>query len=320
MCSGPTTRRGTFLAEVLRNERICEDHYRLVLAAPGFPPSRPGQFVQLQCRYPGEQVGAREADWAEGSLPRLTQPELTDREPLLRRPLSLAAVRRHAREAVELDLIYRIVGVGTRWLSSVRPGDALSLIGPLGNAFPIRPDKPRAALVGGGVGIPPMLYLAEALREAGKTAVAFSGARTAGLLPLRLLPNAGVRDDGMPSRCVAEFAEWDAEAAIATDDGTLGFAGLVSEPFRRWLEAAEVRAADLVVYSCGPEPMMKAVGDICARHGVECLLSLERHMACGMGTCQSCVVKIRDNGERKWSYKLCCADGPVFDARQIIWK
>jgi len=319
MCSDEkTARRGTFACEVLDNERICDDHHRLVLDLREFPPTQPGQFVQLQCRYPTEQVGSREVEWTEDRIPQFTQPELTDKEPLLRRPLSIAGVRSHAGGAVELDLIYRTVGTGTRWLSGVQPGDTLSVLGPLGNAFPIHADKPRAVLVGGGVGIPPLLYLAEALTAAGKETVAFNGARTANLLPLRLLPTGNVSTEGRPAHCVAEFAAHDVDAAVATNDGSLGFAGLVSFAFEQWLDESG-DLGDVIAYSCGPEGMMRAIGDICIARGLECHVSLERHMACGMGTCQSCIVRIRDEGERGWTYKLCCADGPVFDVRDVIW-
>ena len=107
---------------------------------------------------------------------------------------------------------------------------------------------------------------------------------------------------------------------IATDDGSLGYPGLVSEAFGRWLTTLEIDPKQLTTYACGPEPMMQAVGEICTPRGIGCQLALERHMACGMGTCQSCVVKIREKSDRGWSYKLCCADGPVFEAADVIWR
>ena len=307
-----------FTAEVLANERLCDEHYRLVLAQPTFPASLPGQFVQLLCRTPGEPTPPDPLKWADGETPEFTQVELVDREPMLRRPFSLAG-RREGDGGVELDIIYRTVGTGTRWLSEVSAGAALSVLGPLGNAFDIHPDRPAAALVGGGVGIPPMLCLAEALAAAGKRTVAFSGVRTADLLPLELLPGAEVSAAGSPSRCMADFAAFGADAAVATDDGSLGAAGFVSDIFARWLDGGQERPEELVVYACGPEPMMRAVGEICIARGAACQLSLERTMACGMGTCQSCVCKLKSDGEPGWAYKLCCTDGPVFDARDIVW-
>lgn len=320
MCSeARAIRRGTFRGRVTSNDRICDEHYRLALRVGGFPPSQAGQFVQLQCRRPGPRAGAREVDWPKGAGPHFTQPELTDGEPLLRRPMSIASARTGADGTAEIQIIYRTIGVGTHWLAGVKAGEDLSILGPLGNAFPIRPRKARAALVGGGVGIPPMLYLAEALAASGRKTAAFSGARSAALLPLELLPGEKVSPRGAPSRCVAEFATRGADAAVATDDGSLGLHGLVTVAFERWLDSSGVSPDELVVYSCGPEAMMRAVGETCTAGGIECYLSMERHMGCGMGTCQSCVVKIRNGAPDGWSYKLCCTDGPVFDAREIIW-
>ncbi|MFP4052845.1 MAG: dihydroorotate dehydrogenase electron transfer subunit [Phycisphaerae bacterium] len=319
MSEASQSARGTFLAEVLANERLCDEHYRLILDFERFPPTEAGQFIQLLCRPPAEQDSLSVVDWQEGTPPQFTQPELTDQETMLRRPLSLAGRRDHAGGRTELDVIYRKVGTGTRWLSGVKPGDPLSVLGPLGNAFPISQDKPAAVLVGGGVGIPPMLYLAEALRNAGKSSVAFSGARSASLLPLRLSPSVPVSPEGAPGLCVAEFAAVDTPSVVTTDDGSLGFGGLITQPLVRWLESGGVEPGQVVVYSCGPEPMMRAVGELCLSRGIECWLSLERHMACGMGTCQSCVCKLREDNDRGWAYRLCCTDGPVFAAAEVVW-
>jgi len=302
---------------VLANCRLCAEHYLLRLRCEEFGPSRPGQFVQLQCRSLSDQAGWRAADRPAKGLPKLTQPELTGKEPLLRRPFSLAG-RQDTDDGAVLEIIYRTIGTGTHWLADVADGDRLSVLGPLGNAFALRDDKPAAALVGGGVGIPPMIYLTEALAAAGKTVTAFNGARTAGMFPLTPAP-AAVRTDSLPSACVTEFAQWGAEAVLATDDGSLGYHGMVGEAFRQWLAADDVRGGDLVVYSCGPEAMMQSVAETCLAAGIDCQLALERHMACGMGTCQSCAVKIRDDSEGGWSFKLCCTDGPVFNARDVIW-
>lgn len=312
-------KRGAFVAEVLENVPLCAEHFRIVLLVPDFPPSRPGQFIQLQCRGLAEQVGARQVNWSPQRLPKLTQSELAEAEPLLRRPFSLAG-RRDGGRGVELDVIYRTIGTGTHWLAGAKKGERLSILGPLGNGFAVREGKPQAALIGGGVGIPPMIYLAEQLRLAGKEVVAFNGARSAKLLPLKLLPTQEVSTAAKPTPCVAEFAAFGAASVIATDDGSAGFSGLVSEAFENWLGARAPQPGRLVVYCCGPEELMRAVAETCIREGIECQLALERHMACGMGTCQSCIVKIRDDtGEKGWSYKLCCTDGPVFDARDVLW-
>ncbi|MGB2820485.1 MAG: dihydroorotate dehydrogenase electron transfer subunit, partial [Phycisphaerae bacterium] len=130
---------------------------------------------------------------------------------------------------------------------------------------------------------------------------------------------AEVSADGSPTPSVVEFAQHGVETAIATDDGSLGWKGFAAGLFTRWLEAQDGPADRLVVYSCGPEPMMRAVGEACIARGIECQLALERHMACGMGTCQSCIVKLRARGEPGWQYKLVCTDGPVFNAEDILW-
>ena len=333
--TGFDKQRGTFVGEVIANDRICDEHYLIRLAMPDFPPTRAGQFVQLQCRPLSEQVSLREVDWTEHRLPVFTQSELTDREPLLRRPLSLAG-RCDADGSTVLDIIYRAIGTGTTWLSGIGPPQRLSVLGPLGNAFGIFEDKPLAVMVAGGVGIPPMLYLAEALTAAGKTAFAFAGVRSAHLLPLTPLGRAELSSAPHPTHCIAEFADRGVAAVAATDDGSLGFRGMVSDAFRQWLDARAEDPAALVVYCCGPEPMMRTVAEVCIARGVECQLAMERHMACGMGTCQSCIVKVRDESEGPpaaaqrggdtdgrpeggWSFKLCCTDGPIFDARDILW-
>jgi len=311
------SKRGECFAQVTENRRLCDEHYQLTLWAPNLPATRPGQFVEVRCSR-GDRTGRpRVIEWGPGKPPNLIQPELLGTETLLRRPLSLAG-RRDAQGGPEIELIYRTIGTGTRWLATVAPGEHLSLLGPLGNGFAIRPDKPFAALVGGGVGIPPMLYLAETLAAAGKRTVAFNGVRSANLLPLTLAPG-GAPLDGVPTPCVAEFAARGVAAAVTTDDGSAGMKGSAGEALERWLRKSGLAPYGTVVYGCGPEPMLRAVAEVCADFGIECQLALERYMGCGLGTCQSCVVKIRDNSPAGWSFKLCCSDGPVFDANGIIW-
>ena len=311
--------RGITPATVLANEPICDEHFRIVLQAPDFAATAPGQFVQLRC---GDPAGSEYAaiEWPEGQVPSFTQPELIGRQPLLRRPFSIAGRRDLPDGQAELDVIYRVKGVGTRWLSTVGAGESLSVLGPLGNRFEIAAEKSATVLIGGGVGIPPLLYLAEALAAAGKDTVAFVGARSANHLPLRLLPTGTARTDGRPSRCIAELAAAGVETAVATDDGSLGYAGVVSETVSAWLAEGGIPPEQITVYACGPEPMLEAVALICLAGGIDAQLSLERYMACGMGTCQSCVCKIRDDSAQGWSFKLCCSDGPVFTADEIIWE
>jgi dihydroorotate dehydrogenase electron transfer subunit len=299
------------------HQSLCREHGLLTVGLTRFPPSRPGQFVQVQCRSLAEPIAAREVAWTAEHPPRFSQSELLDNEPLLRRPFSLAG-RRDTDSGVELDIIYRVVGTGTRWLTGLSVGDELSVLGPLGNAFEIRGTKPAAALVGGGVGIPPMIYLAEALRAAGKDIYVFVGAQTADLLPLRVLDAPAAADEPAPR--LAEFAAYDTRDVVATDDGSAGVHGLVTEPLEAWLDRIAFLPEDLVIYTCGPEAMMRGVAELSTRRGIACQVSMERSMACGMGTCQSCICKTVSPDEPGWAYKLCCTDGPVFRADQIIWR
>ncbi len=309
--------RGVYAAEVVSNDLICREHFRMALRVKDFPPTRPGQFIQLQCTQEDPPAPPHVVEWKEGRLPEIKSGEISRPWPLLRRPFSLAG-RRETDEGIgELLIIYRTIGIGTHRLARIGAGQRLSIIGPLGNAFTLHEDKSRALVVGGGVGIPPMVYLAGALDAAGKQTTAFVGARSGDLLPLTVTETPSTA--GWPSACVAEFEQHRADAVVVTDDGSLGFPGVVSRAVEDWLGRYGDNPADIVTYCCGPEAMMQTVGETCAAHGVECQVAMERHMACGMGTCQSCIVKTRADNDRGWEYKLCCADGPVFDACDILW-
>ena len=205
------------------NRRVCPDHYRLGLVLPEFPPSRPGQFVHILCGTDRPLPGARPADWPEGRAPRLTQPELAGRRQL-------------PDGSVELDILQRVVGVGTAYLAELPVGAEVSLLGPLGRSFAFENAPATAALIGGGAGIPPMIYLADCLRQAGREVVAFAGARTRSVLPLTIDMGEPPSQAGWPTLCAAEFAAHGVPTALATDDGSLGFGGLVSEAFVRWAE------------------------------------------------------------------------------------
>ena len=300
--------RGVFTADVVSNEAVCEDHFRLTVSTADFPVTQPGQFVQALCRPDEAPAPGELLEWSDDKAPALTQRQLLARQPMLRRPFSIGG-RRERGGTSELDIIYCVKGAGTEWLKTLQPGQTVNLLGPLGNCFSISSEKSVAALVGGGVGVPPMLYLAQALQAAGRQTVAFIGARSGNRIPGKL------SSDGS----VEEFATFGAQTIIATDDGSLGHHGMVGEAFSNWLETSGVDPAQVVVYSCGPEPMMQSVAYIALAAGCECELSLERYMACGMGTCQSCVCKLRDDSDQGWAYKLCCTDGPIFNAGDIIW-
>lgn len=286
------------MARVTANEKLCTVHYRLVLEVQHFPSAEPGQFVQILCADPRAEL------WSAGVTTR--------------RPFSIGGLRREGSRC-EIDILHRVVGPGTAWLASLAPGDEVSVLGPLGKPFPIDRQRSQAFLVGGGIGVPPLLWLAEALHKAGKQSLAFIGARSADLMPLRRDPRIGVVA-GEPDLSCPDFARWQAKTLLATDDGSLGSSGAIPGVFADYLRRYPPDLAAVTVYACGPDRMMHAVADVCHRVGLPCLVCLERVMACGMGTCQSCVVRTRASDDPEgWRYELCCTDGPVFDSAQVIW-
>jgi dihydroorotate dehydrogenase electron transfer subunit len=308
--------RSQYQTTVSANIPLCREHYRLTLNLPEFPCTKPGHFIQIACRdLRVDDSVESEVDWSPSQVPNISGRELHSPLAVLRRPFSLAG-RSDSDSGVSLDIIHRVVGVGTDWMAHLRQGDAVQIIGPLGNHFDL-PDADRPAiLVGGGVGIPPMLYLAQAL--AGRSAVAFCGVTTKDLLPLQLIGPATV---GNPSLCVGEFAAHGIPAVISTDDGSLGFHGYVTAALESHLDEAMVVRRP-IVYTCGPEIMMKRVAEIAIRRGLECQVAVERAMACGMGTCQSCVIRVKATGRadgRDWVYRLACTDGPIFRAAELLW-
>jgi len=308
-----------FTARVAGNFKICQDHYRLVLNAAGFPQTRPGQFIQIACRdLPRSDDETPEVDWSPGSQHDLYDADFAGPVAVLRRPFSLAG-----RRGDQIDIIHRVVGIGTRFLSALEEGDEVGILGPLGNVFTLPEPDELAILVGGGVGIPPMIYLASELSHC--RAVAFAGALCRDLMPLTV---------GSAPYQVAEFSSFGIPAILSTDDGSLGFQGFVTQALEEFLDnrlAPEIdRGANegirSIIYTCGPEPMMKRVADIALQRNIPCQVAVERAMACGMGTCQSCCIRVKKTDPAKpplpgkdWCYRLACTDGPIFSAAQLLW-
>lgn len=317
-----THTRHRFDATVQANDMMCREHFRLRMRIDGpFPATRPGQFIQLGCRPPnggmdGDVLLGRNIEWQPGERPDVHQPELCNPLALLRRPFSLSG-RVDDADGTRLEIVHRVVGVGTHWLSELQVGARVDLIGPLGNAFDIPEDKSIGLLVGGGVGLPPMFYLAEALAGAGWRGVGFVGAQSHDLLAVTL--------DGDRA---AEFATHHFDTVLTTNDGSYGLKGLITDGLRQRLDVlSDDEARRAVIFTCGPEPMMHAVADLAVQREIDCQVCLEQAMACGMGTCQSCVVRIKDatrphaitDDGRPWRYKLACTDGPVFNAADVVW-
>jgi dihydroorotate dehydrogenase electron transfer subunit len=242
---------------------------------------RPGQFIMLKC--------------VEG----------VDENPLLRRPFTIFNIHRHARSGkpVGLDLLIKDVGTGTHKLTQVKPGQILDCLGPQGRGFQVSAEMRNrteiAGLVAGGVGIAPLLLLAQSLLSQNvKPVLFYGGARSADLVLRESFERLGI------------------ETFYTTEDGSLGERGLVSQPVERFL-LTHVRK-DLRMYACGPWGMMKAMHALSVRANVQCEVSLEARMGCSLGACLGCVVRSRDHlGEEQ--YLRVCQDGPVMNSRLIDW-
>lgn len=204
----------------------------------------------------------------------------------LRRPISICGIDREHRA---LRFVFQVRGEGTEILSEFREGDALDILAPLGRGFDLGDTSRRALFVGGGIGLPPLLAAAEPF---GSRAVVAAGFRSRG--------EAILRDDFEAAGC---------RVKIATDDGSLGHRGLVT--------ALLGGLTFDVVFACGPLPMLRAVSALAKERGVPCQLSMEERMACGIGACLGCAVKLRGPGGEPY-YGHVCSDGPVFDSSVLF--
>jgi dihydroorotate dehydrogenase electron transfer subunit len=230
-------------------------------------PSEPGQFYMVR------------GDWGA--------------DPLLGRPLSVLS---DDPSRGILRFLLKVFGEGSRRLHALEPGQKIRALGPLGRPFPrgAADGGGKPAFVGGGVGVPPLVYLAEAFAREGRPFTFLQGART--------------KDDLV---CLEELAALGVQPEVTTEDGSEGEMGLVTAPLKRAID----RGAP-AVYACGPEGMLKAVAALC-RGRVPSYLSLEARMGCGYGVCLGCVVPVVRDGVR--SYERVCQEGPVFEGEVVEW-
>jgi dihydroorotate dehydrogenase electron transfer subunit len=236
----------------------------------------------------------------------------------MRRPLSI--MRADAR-AGWIDLLYKIVGPGLRALAARKRGDLVSVIGPIGTPFTLHPERARVVLIGGGVGIPPMIFLAERLHErpeAQYRPLVLMGSE----IPFPFHPRpAALPVAGLPaqaSACLPLLEEWGIPSRLASRAGLPGcFEGYVTELAGQWLGTLAPEAlAEVELFACGPTPMLAATAQLARRYGVPCQVSLEEFMACGVGGCAGCTVRVRTAAGD--AMKRVCVDGPVFDALQVF--
>ena len=252
-------------ARILSNTTFAPDLWSLRLAAPRMATAiRPGQFVKIDLNESGH---------------------------ILRRPLS---VYQADPEAGEIELLYQVVGSGTRLMPQWQPGEVRSLLGPLGLDWPVPEGTHRALLIGGGIGTAPLALLAQQLKGSDPVVdvTMIQAAQTAERLVAR------------------DFFERTVDAWFcATDDGSAGAKGLITAPLEDLLATQSFDVA----YVCGPEVMQVPVARLCAQHQLRCYVSLERRMACGIGACAGCVVKTTGG------LKGVCLLGPIFDAEEVCW-
>ena len=218
-----------------------------------------------------------------------------DKSKLLPRPISLCGINR---DEDTIRLVYRVTGegTGTEEFSKLVMGDKVRLLGPLGNGFTVQPGK-KAFLIGGGIGVPPMLQLAKDINAGIDNAVC----------DMNIVM--GYRDEN--TFLLDEFKE-QAASFVATEDGSVGTKGNVIDAIKENALEADV------IYACGPMPMLRALKAYAAEHDMDCFVSMEERMACGIGACLACVCKTKDkDAHSNVNNKRICKEGPVFDAKEV---
>ncbi len=233
----------------------------------------------------------------------------SDETPLLRRPFSVYDIPCDAdgEPTGAVDLLYIVVGSGTKVLSELRPGDTVSVLGPLGNTFDYAADGALHILVAGGIGVAPMPDLAKHAIKAGCSAAtdlhAVIGARTESML-----------------YCRDDFAALGIPCDTATDDGSHGWHGNAVQRTAQLLDTLPPERT-VRIYGCGPEPMLRALQTLCNERGVRGQLSIDRRMACGLGICRSCIVGVVGEGESAAHahFETVCREGPIFETATLTW-
>jgi dihydroorotate dehydrogenase electron transfer subunit len=230
----------------------------------------------------------------------------------MRRPISIMSVDK---ENATFDLLYKVVGKGTKQLSERKIGETLSVIGPIGNGFTMT-DKKRPLLIGGGVGMPPMVAIAQNIKDSDYQPFAILGSE----VPFPF--DAQVASDGKDyqgaTHTMPLLEEWNVACRLASLQGYEGvFKGYVTDLAKVYLDSLSAdELAQVEVYSCGPHPMLEAVAKLAKEYNLPCQVSLEENMACAVGGCAGCVVEVQtDNGP---AMKRVCVDGPVFDATTVF--
>jgi dihydroorotate dehydrogenase electron transfer subunit len=286
--------RGTIFLEearVLSHLAYDAEQFVLRLAAPKCAAhAQPGSFAHLTC---------------DPTIP-------------MRRPLS---IMRADPKAGWIEILYKVLGAGLHALTARKAGDTVSVLGPIGKPFIAHRERPRALLIGGGVGIPPMVFLAERMRlrtDAPFTPLVLMGSEIP--FPFRARPSRIVIA-GMPAGCIACMPSLDgfgiASRLASRADLPGCFEGFVTELADSWLAGLGPDAlAQVEIFCCGPEAMLRACASLARRYALPCQASLEEFMACGVGGCAGCTVLVRSTPGP--AMRRVCVDGPVFDALEVF--
>ena len=269
-----------FTSMILSNAEVSPGYWRMRMTAPPeFASATPGQFVMVR---------------VNAAI-----------DPLLRRPFGVFDVGIHipahsgAIAQPYLEMLYRVVGKGTAMLSALHETDLLDILGPLGKGFDLGDPDEEKLIVGGGVGLAPLYLLAKELVRRSQVRL-FAGGKT--------------RDDIL---CITEFERLGVECYTATEDGSLGECGLVTEALVRRLDALKGKAS---IYACGPHGMLNAVANIACQRGIPCQVSLEGYMACGVGACLGCVAPGHKHSQEIPDFRCVCTEGPVFESGELKWR
>lgn len=276
-------------AAILSHEAHAGDQFILRIQAPKIAQrAQAGSFAHIQC------------------------------DPLLpmRRPISIMRVDK---QAGWVEFLYKVFGEGTRLLSRRQVGEQLDLFGPIGVPFKLNQSHPRPLLIGGGVGIPPMVFLADALRH-DKHYRAFMIMGSEVPFPFKSKPST-IMLPGMPDgviACMPLLEDWGIASRLTSTRGYPGcFEGYVTDLARLYLDAlSDAQRQEVEIFSCGPHPMLAAVAKLAKDYSLPCQVSLEEFMACAVGGCAGCTVKVQT--PQGPAMKRVCVDGPVFDAYQVF--
>ncbi|MBT3010733.1 MAG: dihydroorotate dehydrogenase electron transfer subunit [Candidatus Thiodiazotropha sp. (ex Lucina aurantia)] len=276
-------------AEILSHQAFAGDQFIMRLLAPHCAAkAMPGSFVHLTC-----------------------DPQLP-----MRRPIS---IMRCSAKHGWIELLYKRVGKGTGLLAKRTTGEKISLLGPIGNPFSPSPGRNKPLLIGGGVGMPPMVFLADSLRkDPQKQPFVILGSEVP--FPFQSIPSQiiipGLADGVIASMPLLD--DWGIGCRLASLQGFPGvFQGYVTELAEQWISSLNMQAlSEVEIFACGPHPMLEAVAQLAANHNIPCQVSLEEFMACGVGGCAGCVVEVQT--PQGPAMKRVCVDGPVFDAQTVF--